>query len=575
MMKRYVSIFTVCLLALLLTGVPASAEQGVGSNPYVAHLLSSGLNVGSLAPSQAFWYSFTRQDLGNLSIRSAILNLVFKPGDSRTARQVTFDVYTFEQVKTFLEAGQTANNGQGGGQLATSDYDLNTGNRLWAGTVEADEIYYVQIQNKSDLTVDYRLTVVPQQATLPAALPAGIAAAATSAVAVPPASPPPVPAAPSETTSPAPASEWLLVAQAMQGMPAEQAAVWLQNAVELGWLPNPAGSKTPAAASTPVQPAAGTSKPPQAVPAPPAADNSVYPNQPLELLDNNVSRLAPHAEHWYTFLSDDLDENRFEEMSLTMFQTPGDGNIANLVNFQLFTGDQYPIWARGTPDQMVNFGAGQIVSRDNDPNTGERLWRGTIVDGDRYYLKIKNDSEVWVDYYLLTGDVPNTELGAMAKTRPVSRSVLPAQRIADIQVPPQEPPGSSIASALTAAPGHSGRWLEPGEDIWFAFRFQNFEQPEPEFRHYTMYLRHTPGLGYIANHVNLELYTYPALNLWLRGDGALMTPMGVGSRDAYQARTNTQLFVWDGQLVSDTTYFLRIRNDSEVGIYYDLDIQRR
>jgi hypothetical protein len=51
------------------------------------------------------------------------------------------------------------------------------------------------------------------------------------------------------------------------------------------------------------------------------------------------------------------------------------------------------------------------VSRDEDPATGERLWSGSLVDGDRYLVKVKNGTPDVVDYYLFPGDIENAELG--------------------------------------------------------------------------------------------------------------------------------------------------------------------
>jgi hypothetical protein len=60
---------------------------------------------------------------------------------------------------------------------------------------------------------------------------------------------------------------------------------------------------------------------------------------------------------------------------------------------------------------MVPMGQGQWVERDKDPLTGERLWSGNVVDGDTYYVRVFNHSDQVIDYYLITNDVINTELG--------------------------------------------------------------------------------------------------------------------------------------------------------------------
>ncbi|NJN94567.1 MAG: hypothetical protein HC875_10955 [Anaerolineales bacterium] len=94
-----------------------------------------------------------------------------------------------------------------------------------------------------------------------------------------------------------------------------------------------------------------------------------------------------------------------------MFSTPSNGFIDSRVNFEIFPAGQYHIWSRGDADYMEHLGLGQWVSRDEDNHTGERLWQGSLVDGDRYLIKVKNSSPEVVDYYLFPDDVENAELG--------------------------------------------------------------------------------------------------------------------------------------------------------------------
>ena len=107
----------------------------------------------------------------------------------------------------------------------------------------------------------------------------------------------------------------------------------------------------------------------------------------------------------------DHDDEMIENMKMTMFFTPMTGFMSNRVNFEIFPASQYHIWARGDSDYMEHFGLGLWVSRDEDPNTGERLWNGTLVDGDRYLIKVKNGTPDEIDYYLFPDDVENAELG--------------------------------------------------------------------------------------------------------------------------------------------------------------------
>lgn len=547
-MRTLLKIALLLTILGLLSVAPAAAGQGgIGSSPYAAQLLVSGLNAGSLAPGEEFWFAYSRNDLGTPDAQSIILDLVFKPGGQRTANRVSFQVFTFDQVKAHLEAAGQPTSTEGRGVLVATDYDDDSGERLWAGSVEAGEIYYLKLANTADLTVDYHLTAVLQRQSLQATAVAGAIPASTQLVttrSVGLTLPPNLPEA----------QRWLLAAQAIQGLPPEEAAAWLMQASALGWLPGGAPATPPAAAAPEAAPLAAP-VPPEPV------DNSIYPDNPLTLRNVNEGRLAPGSEHWYRFKRADLDEEAFEEMSLTMFETPGEGNVANRVNFELFTGRSYQLWKRGTPQDMVNFGAGQLVSRDGDDRTGERLWRGAVVDGDLYYVKIKNDSNTWVDYHLITGDIINTELGA-----PTVVTHPPV---------PNPPTGEDISTPLEIHRGRTTGNLAAGADVWFRFEHLNLDRKDFDYRHYTIVLEHQPGYGNVANQVDLEIYPYPNYELWARGDEQLMTPMGTGLREPYDEAIDAQRRTWDGFLVANTTYFIRVRNDSAVDIRYDLDVQLR
>ena len=65
----------------------------------------------------------------------------------------------------------------------------------------------------------------------------------------------------------------------------------------------------------------------------------------------------------------------------------------------------------GNPEGISNVGAGSVVYRDDNHLTGERFWSGWVVDNDLYYVRIRNGSDVFVDYRLFNGDVYGPELG--------------------------------------------------------------------------------------------------------------------------------------------------------------------
>jgi len=414
------AILFVLLTVMALPAVAAPGDPGLGGSPYAAQPLGSGLNVGTLAAGQAFWYVFNSSDLSNQPDHTVVLNMVYRPGEHDVAPYVNFQLFTFNQVDRWLQGYNDAYTAMG--VFATTDFDQETAERLWSGNLLEGETYYVRVFNNSKRTVEYHLTALG----LPAA-----GATETKGAVQPASNVTRVSVSVGGLKSGATMEEtqWLLVAAAVQNMSTEEAAAWLKMASQVGWLPGatPAGSTastagylaSPAAqpSGTPERAAGGPNAVGGTAEASPAPSLSslypnVYPTAPLALHDGaNVGRLAPGGEHWYSFIHDDYDKEWYDYMALTLFSTPADGNSSHHINFQIFTGSQLHIWQRGTPQDMRPMGAGQWVSRDKDPMTGERLWAGHVVDGDLYYVRVFNHTDHVIDYYLITGDIINTELG--------------------------------------------------------------------------------------------------------------------------------------------------------------------
>lgn len=613
--KLTLTIAILVMLLLAFTVLPVTAYQGnVGGSPYAADLLVSGLNTGALDPGQEYWYAYSRLDLGDPGYNGIILSLNFEALGVAVANRVNFQVFNFEQVDAWLEDNSGPIDSLGLGTPASADFDVNTGERLWSGPVSDSEVYYVRIFNLSPSPVQFRLTALGQKSSaLDAFMNVDAAAGGLRESSVIPASvsvPGQTPAQPitgnaqsiaamlpvDPTDGSSTSTSWLLAAQAINGLPPQEAAAWLMSAAMLGWLPgsNPAPVAAPPAAIPASAPAAvpvnpnpdpiapvepqGNDEPeviaePAVVePAPLEPDaslgESIYPNRPLRLLDGpNTGRLGPKTEHWYTFTPGKVDGKLIENLSLTMFFTPGEPNIARHVIFEIFTGDQYPIWSRGTPDDMRHFGAGSWVSRDGDYITGERLWHGTVVDGDQYYVKITNGTDKWIDYHLVPADVINTELGEPT-VKPFEQLKAEADAVAN-------PTGKDIGQPLVLAKNGSHGQLTAGKELWFSFTTPNTNQDGYEFLPYLFELTHQPGIGAVAHYVNVEIYPFQEQALWRRGDGDLMTPLGVGSYTEYNKTSDSHTWVWDGHLVSNTTYFVRVRNQSALEINYDLSITAR
>jgi len=418
-----------CLLVFLLfltTTSPALAESGdgLGHSPYAAQPLNYGLNIGTLAAGEAYWYVFNGSEPGTQPDQALTLHMVCRPNASDVTPYVNFQIFSFDEADRWLRG--TGDVSPAAGVFTTTDFDQATAERLWSGNVVAGETYYVRVFNNSRQPVEYHLTALnqprastsqakPSSSTRNSAQPIAASVRATSSGSS---------LASGATTE---ETEWLLIAAAVQNMPTQEAAAWLKMADQAGWLPRSNGVASPGYSvstaalyeSNSAEPAAqpslssgGKTAPTVAASSPSDLYPNIYPTASLALRDGaNVGRLAPGGEHWYSFIHDDYDSDWYDYMALTLFSTPTDGNNSHDINFQIFTGSQLHIWQRGTPQDMRVLGDGQWVSRDKDPVTGERVWAGKVVEGDLYYVRVFNHTDHVIDYYLITRDVFNTELG--------------------------------------------------------------------------------------------------------------------------------------------------------------------
>ena len=126
----------------------------------------------------------------------------------------------------------------------------------------------------------------------------------------------------------------------------------------------------------------------------------------------NGGKLKAYSRYWYTFTESDLaNPERFRTRKFTLFFTHDDGQRRHHVNFELFTSKEVERWWHGEEEVLHNFGAGMLLARDGDPITGERLWRGTVLNGETYFLVIENGTDTEIDYWLFDDDIEHPELG--------------------------------------------------------------------------------------------------------------------------------------------------------------------
>lgn len=464
-------IFAAAASTLIIT---LTSAQG-GTNPNAAIPLAAEVNQGTLTPGEQHWFKFTPQG-ANVQ---QFITLIFTPNQGNTANFVSVKLFEENQIQFFAQgdAGQMATFGQA--EVITRDNDPQTGELFWSDFVSGPSVYYIQVLNDSDFTIDYSL------------FNANIGSEVIEEPALPQA-----PAAEVEQTAPE-------------------------------------------------------------VPAPPdiVALNSNSPDtaQALPTEAGRVEgRLAPNSTYWYTFSYDDSNPNRLKNQKYTLFFTPDDGNRKHNVNFKLYPYSEYEIWRRGDADKLSNFGAGSIVDRDGDYNTGELLWNGTLLKGDKYLLAISNGNDIPIDYYLYHGDIINPILGPEPEPQPA----------------PVYAAGAAPQTANPLKIGVNEGGLAPGEEAWFSFRITDFDNEYFEQMALTMIA--TPDDGNRIRNFTFEVFTPDGVKYWSPGDTSNLKNLGAGSVVYRDNNILTGERFWHGWVVDNELYYVQIRNGTDIHMDYHL-----
>ncbi|MBI1876663.1 MAG: hypothetical protein HYR94_00175 [Chloroflexi bacterium] len=627
--------YSLVIITLLIVAVPVFATTNSAANlldfsrsleannsPQTARTLTKGVNVNHLNPGEEDWYTYSRDSFDDPTFSWMGLAMRYESEALLSPDQANFEILAQKQVNSWFQgpAGPADILGLGlPSPLKTANQNLNA--FFWTGEVTDQDVYYVRVFNGSPFGLNYTLEAKTEQPAVSGATPASLNSAMSEAEALnirqlswsltaqavgkmsageaavwmqqAQAVGWIVTAGTTIADAPKPGDAdpkllWQLTAQAIAGLDAEAAARWLNQADSLGWLAIPLNTlKNPHLDVTPTETGGdgggegeADAEPAPAVPAPPEeiyTPVNIYPNNPLDFNPQHVNsgRLAPYGEHWYSLLRDDLDKHEIEDMALTMFSTPGNGFIDSRVNFEIFPASQYHIWARGDADYMEHLGLGQWVSRDEDDHTGERLWKGSLVDGDRYLIKVKNGSPEVVDYYLFPGDIENAELGHPTLHQGNSA----AGRIPYNPSPPTRPslppvPGVAPPDAIDLKMGVTQGKLEAGQEIWYKFYYRdpyNETTPQHDFK---IFLTNTPLNEIRARHADFALYAGNQLQIWTRGTVDKLEPFGVSSPSPYPTDDVRSLQVlWDGQLMEEHVYYLKIWNHDIGPLKYELEVQ--
>jgi hypothetical protein len=126
--------------------------------------------------------------------------------------------------------------------------------------------------------------------------------------------------------------------------------------------------------------------------------------------DRHIGKLQPGTEVWYRLVVGDSHPDQFEPVALTLVTTPHHIWPIAGVNLEIFTPQAVQVWSPENRNGLTNLGTASEASRDNNPQTGEKVWGGWLVNGETFYIRIANNTGGEIDYWLFNGDIYSPQL---------------------------------------------------------------------------------------------------------------------------------------------------------------------
>ncbi len=276
----------------------------------------------------------------------------------------------------------------------------------------------------------------------------------------------------------------------------------------------------------------------------------------------NTGVIGPGGQRWFRLTLADQAQTANLEQSFSLIFTPDDGQRIRQVNMQIFDESQVALFYPGDPAHMANLGAGQIVSHDNNPVTGELFWTGWLPGQQNYYLLLSNGNDSPLDYWLFAGNVTGYALGEPAA--------------APAAVPAAPEIGADPGNPLPLPPQVVHNSLKPGATRWYTFT-HNDPAKASQYQNLNYSLFFTPADGNRQQQVNFKLYPVSAVELWRRGETKQLVNFGAGMLVSRDGNDQTGERFWSGTVLRDETYLLAIENGSDIEIEYwlfDADVAR-
>jgi hypothetical protein len=596
--------------AVLLVILFTSAATVTGGTPFSAVTLADGANTGVLAPGEQRWFKYNPDPFGRQIDLEKSLTLIFTPDDGNRKHRVGLKLFEEAELQHFFQGDASNMANFGAGVVVDRDGNPETGELFWHGWVSGEKTYYVMLENGTDVPIDYWLFTedvihyaLGEEEQQEAGPPPEVGTAPSNPAAL-------VPGLTKGKLAPH-STYWYAVTYVdfnnkktyhdqtyvmyftpddgnrrhkvnFELFPMSEVGVWQRgdtgkltnfgagaiedrdedsNTASRVWrgpLVNGVTYLMAVENNSDVEvdywlfddnvftPELGEKPAPQ--PAPDFAKGAAPETAVPLKFGVNIGSLEPGQEVWYSFRITDADDDSFEPMALTMIATPDEGNRIYHMNMDIFTGAGVQHWSPGDNSQINNIGAGSVVFRDDNPDTGEKFWNGWIVDNDLYYVQIRNLNPIPMDYWLFTGDVYRPELGAPTK---------PEVRTAE--------PGTAPIAPVALEVGINRGQLNPGEERWYSFSRADSAVPGQAINTvFTMVF--TPDDGSRKYKVGLELFESSQLRDWAPDNPLGITSFGsagVVDRDGNQL---TGEMVWKGQVLAYDLYYMRVRNGTDTVI---------
>jgi hypothetical protein len=282
-----------------------------------------------------------------------------------------------------------------------------------------------------------------------------------------------------------------------------------------------------------------------------ATVTGVAPASAISLVEGlNTGVLGPGEQRWFKLRPHQEDPATELQKSFTLIFTPFEVNRLQSVSLQLFDESQLMFFDDVEAGHIANFGAGQAVTRDNNPQTGELFWTGWLLGEKNYYIQLMNGSNATLNYWLFDSDVYGPALGPT----PVPTST------------PVFAGGTAPQTAITLAPDKNWGGLEPGQEAWYSFSMADLNPAGFEEMALTMVT--TPDDGNRIRYMTFDVFTADGVRRWAPGDNSHINNIGAGSVVYRDNNPLTGERVWSGWLVENQPYYVQIRNGADVHMDY-------